>query len=182
MTGVFAAGKGTDAIQHVFLPLIRDLKMLETTPDWTVREWLNSDRPLSLQDFPGKIVVIEAFQMLCPGCVSHGLPLAQKIRDTFSADEVAVIGLHTVFEHHEVQGSKSALEAFLHEYRYRFPVGIDLSNEGERIPVTMRDYEMQGTPTFVLIDRKGQRRRQYFGMVNELVIGSEIGRLMAEQL
>ena len=156
--------------------------MFEAAPDWTVREWLNTDRPLSLRDFPGKVVVVEAFQMLCPGCVSHGLPLAQRIRDTFSTDQVAVIGLHTVFEHHEVQGSRSALEAFLHEYRYGFPVGIDLCNEGERIPVTMGRYGMQGTPTFVLIDKRGQRRRQYFGMVSELTVGSEIGQLMVEPL
>ncbi len=163
-------------------PAVRKLNMFETAPDWTVREWLNTDRPLSLQDFQGKVIVIEAFQMLCPGCVSHGLPLAQKIRDTFGADQVAVIGIHTVFEHHDVQGGKPALEAFLHEYRYRFPVGIDRRNEGERIPATMGHYEMQGTPTFVLIDKKGRRRRQYFGMVSELVIGSEIGQLIAEPL
>ena len=77
-------------------PVVRNLNMFEAAPDWTVREWLNTDRPLSLQDFQGKVIVIEAFQMLCPGCVSHGLPLAQKIRDTFGADQVAVIGIHTV--------------------------------------------------------------------------------------
>ena len=32
-------------------------------------------------------MVIEAFQMLCPGCVSHGLPLARKVHSTL-ADEV----------------------------------------------------------------------------------------------
>lgn len=32
--------------------------------------------------------------MLCPGCVSHGLPQAQRILSTFG-DDVVVLGLHT---------------------------------------------------------------------------------------
>ena len=85
--------------------------------------------------------------MLCPGCVSHGLPQAQRARDAFSPKDLAVVGLHTVFEHHEAQGSRAALAAFLHEYRIDFPVGIDAQDE--RLPQTMRAYQMQGTPTTV---------------------------------
>ena len=114
-----------------------------TTPDWMVAEWLNSDRPLTLSDFQGRIVVLEAFQMLCPGCVAHGLPLLQQVQATFDPADVAVLGLHTVFEHHEAQGSRAALAAFLHEYRIHFPVGIDAQRSGSRLPATMADYEMQ---------------------------------------
>ena len=48
-------------------------------PDWSVEQWFNTDTPISLTDLRGKIVVIEAFQMLCPGCVTHGLPLARQL-------------------------------------------------------------------------------------------------------
>jgi len=37
--------------------------------DWTVEQWLNTPKPLNLSDLRGKVVAIEAFQMLCPGCV-----------------------------------------------------------------------------------------------------------------
>lgn len=67
--------------------------------DLIVSEWLNTDTPLSLAILRGKIVVIEAFQMLCPGCVQHGLPQAQTIQRTFPTADVTVIGLHSVFEH-----------------------------------------------------------------------------------
>ena len=43
--------------------------------------------------------------MLCPGCVSHGIPQAKRIAETSSKDDVAVIGVQTVFEHHEAQGT-----------------------------------------------------------------------------
>ena len=149
-----------------------------TTPDWTVAEWLNSDGPLTLSDFQGRIVVLEAFQMLCPGCVAHGLPLLQQVQATFDPADVAVLGLHTVFEHHEAQGSRAALAAFLHEYRIRFPVGIDAQRKGSPLPATMADYEMQGTPTLVLFDREGRRVRQYFGQISALALGANIGALL----
>ena len=155
--------------------------MALTTPEWTVAEWLNSEDPLSLSDFSGRIVVLEAFQMLCPGCVSHGLPLLQQVQATFDPANVAVLGLHTVFEHHEAQGSRAALAAFLHEYRISFPVGIDAQRSGSPLPATMADYEMQGTPTVVLFDRNGQRVQQFFGQISALALGANIGALLASR-
>ena len=93
-------------------------------PELQVAEWLNVTAPVTLASSRGRVVVIEAFQMLCPGCVLHGLPQAQTIRRAFGPSDVAVLGLHTVFEHHEAMAPVS-LRAFLHEYRIDFPVGID---------------------------------------------------------
>jgi len=117
--------------------------------------------------------------MLCPGCVAHGLPQATRVFETFSHDDVAVIGLHTVFEHHEAQ-TPVALEAFLSEYRIRFPVGIDAPGGGHDLPRTMARFAMQGTPTLVLIDALGRRRAQHFGTVPDLQLGAEIMALVAE--
>ena len=73
-------------------------------------------------------------RMLCPGCVSHGLPQAMRVHRVFNRDEVAVVGLHTVFEHHDAQGSRAALAAFLHEYKITFPVGIDAPSDRGGLP------------------------------------------------
>ncbi len=75
--------------------------------------WLNSDREIKLQDLIGRVVVVHTFQMLCPGCVSHGIPQAIKIRKCFNEADLVVLGLHTVFEHHDVMGEE-ALKVFLH--------------------------------------------------------------------
>jgi hypothetical protein len=45
----------------------------------------------------------------------------------------------------------------------------------------MAAYEMQGTPTVVLIDATGRRRAQHFGPVEDLQLGAEVGRLLAER-
>ena len=142
-----------------------------------VAGWVNSP-PVDLADLRGRVVVIEAFQMLCPGCVSHGIPQAQRIQRTFRPDQVAVLGLHTVFEHHAVMG-RDALEAFIHEYRITFPVAIDRPVEGDRIPATMAAYELQGTPSLLVVDQEGNLRHKFFGSVDDIALGAHIGRLLA---
>ena len=155
--------------------------MPETSPpQWRVREWLNTDAAPTLASLRGKVVLLEAFQMLCPGCVSHGIPQALRARQAFPEDALAVIGLHTVFEHHEAQGSAAALKAFLHENRVRFPVGIDAHAEGDPLPLTMRAYAMQGTPTLLLYDRGGRLRMQRFGSTEDMALGAAIATLLAE--
>ncbi len=123
-------------------------------PPLEVARWFNTDTAISLDDLAGQVMAIEAFQMLCPGCVSHGLPQAQRIAGTF-AGEVMVLGLHTVFEHHEAMGPVS-LEAFLYEYRIGFPVGVDTHDQPGGTPITMARYQLRGTPSLILIDRAGR--------------------------
>lgn len=148
-------------------------------PPWQVEHWFNTADAPTLESLRGKVVALEAFQMLCPGCVSHGLPQAQRIRATFAPEDVAVIGLHTVFEHHEAMRPVS-LQAFLHEYRIDFPVGVDRPGEDGPIPQTMHAYAMRGTPTIVLIDAHGRLRHQHFGQIGDLVLGAQIAWLIQE--
>ena len=148
-------------------------------PELQVSRWFNAPAPLTLAGLRGRVVVIEAFQMLCPGCVSHGLPQAQRVRQVFRREDVEVIGLHTVFEHHAAM-TPVALEAFLHEYRIGFPVGVDRPSDDGPIPCTMAAYGMRGTPSLLLIDRAGRLREQHFGQVDDLVLGAQIAMLIGE--
>ena len=150
-------------------------------PEWIISEWLNSDKDLSLTALRGRVIVAGAFQMLCPGCVSELVPQLRQIHSVFKNSDIAVLGLHTVFEHHAAMLPVS-LKAFLHENRLTFPVAVDKPQMPEQpIPATMELYGMQGTPTMMLIDRKGQLRRLSFGHVLDLVIGSEISALLSER-
>lgn len=153
--------------------------MTVPTPFHTT-EWLNTSGPLSLDDFRGRALAIEVFQMLCPGCVNHGLPQAQRIAATFDAAKLAVIGLHSVFEHHEAMRPVS-LRAFLHEYRIPFPVAVDEPGTGA-LPRTMEAWGLQGTPTLVLFDRHGIMRARHFGQVPDLAIGAQIMQLILDQV
>lgn len=141
--------------------------------------WLNTDAPITLDTLRGKVVVAHAFQMLCPGCVQHALPQMMRVRELFDEQELAVIGLHTVFEHHEAM-KPVALRAFAHEYRIDVPLGIDAheSCAARGLPITMRRYGMQGTPTLLLIDRQGDLRLHAFGSVEDMALGAVIAGLL----
>lgn len=150
-----------------------EISMNTLAPPLLADTWFNSSTSVTLEGLRGKVVVVYAFQMLCPGCVSHALPQAQRVRETFSPEAVAVIGLHTVFEHHAAN-SAEALKAFLHEYRIDFPVGIDRPSADGPLPETMKAYAMRGTPTVLIIDRDGRLRHQHFGHPPDLQLGAEI--------
>lgn len=151
----------------------------ELAPELEVSEWINTPDPLTLSGLRGKIVIIHAFQMLCPGCVSHGIPQARSMAELYAKDDVQVIGLHTVFEHHEVM-TPAALRVFLKEYRVNFPVAVDTAAESGPIPMTMARYQTQGTPTLLVVDRLGQLRLHQFGQISDMAIGNFIGGLLRE--
>lgn len=148
-------------------------------PELDVAQWFNTSEPPTLAGLRGKVVVLHAFQMLCPGCVTTGLPQARRIAALFPASEVAVIGLHTVFEHHEAMTPVS-LAAFIHEYRLGFPIAVDRPRKDGPIPHTMAAYRMRGTPSLILIDHAGNLRHHGFGAEDDLRVGAEIALLMAE--
>ena len=158
-----------------------DEMLARPAPELDVARWLNTPEPLSLERLRGRVVLVEAFQMLCPGCVAHGLPQAKRVSETFSRDDVVVLGLHSVFEHNDAQGRPEALAAFLHEYRIAFPVGIDRPSEAGGVPKTMAAYRLQGTPSLILVDRQGRLRKQTFGFQEDLALGAEIMALLREE-
>ncbi|MBB6521893.1 redoxin family protein [Pseudoteredinibacter isoporae] len=138
-------------------------------------EWLNCAAPLSLEKYRGKVVVVTAFQMLCPACVSHSLPQAMDLSRTFSNKDVQVIGLHTVFEHHDAMDS-NALKAFLQEYRISIPVAIDQA-QASGTPRTMSTWGLSGTPSLLIFGPGGELRLRHFGLLPDVVLGHCIGRL-----
>ena len=158
--------------------MVRPRSAFPAAPELAVTRWFNTGADPTLADLRGEVVVIEAFQMLCPGCVSHGLPQAMRIQQVFG-DDVTVLGLHCVFEHHEAMTPVS-LEAFLYEYRISFPVGVDAHDPGAALPVTMGRFRLRGTPSLVAIDRAGRIRLNAFGQVDDLIVGATLARLIDE--
>jgi hypothetical protein len=148
-------------------------------PELLIQSWFNTDRPLTLGALRGRVVVLSAFQVLCPHSIASGVPQAQRIHETFAPSDVTVIGVHTTFEHHDAF-STAVLKAFIQEYRLKFPIAVDQPNPVSPIPHTMERYKMRGTPSLVLIDRHGVMRKHAFGAVDDLRIGAEIGALIQE--
>ena len=149
----------------------------QPAPELQVSQWFNTREQVTLAGLHGRPILLHGFQMLCPGCVSHAVPQARKIAAMLGKTDLAVIGLHTVFEHHAAM-TPISLEAFLHEYGISFPVGVDRASESGPIPLTMQAYRFQGTPSTVLIDRAGYIAYQGFGQEDDIAMGVRLGLLL----
>ena len=151
-------------------------------PEWEVSEWLNSDG-VRLADLRGQVVVIDFFQLWCPGCNSFSVPLMHHWERLFAEDVTATriqfISIHTVFEGHDYQTPKR-LRRYVKEKGITHPVGIDRHEAGQRLPVTMRRYGTRGTPEMAIIDKKGRIRFQRFGFFEPSEGEALIRRLLAE--
>jgi len=151
----------------------------ETPPALITAQFYNAPEAPTLEKLKGKVVVLVGFQMLCPGSLRHALPQAERLARAFNADEVAVVGLHMVFENHKDM-TPSLLEPFLKSEHISIPILVDAAN-GAGIPRTMEAYGMQGTPALLLFDRQGRLRRHYLGAVDDVRLGAEIMALCMEE-
>lgn len=148
-------------------------------PEWEVSEWINSS-PLTLAELRGKVVVVEFFQMWCPGCNRFSIPLMIKWEKMFRGNkDIQLLSIHTVFEGHDVQ-TPERLRQFITEKKIRHPVAVDKPIAGSTIPATMRLYRTRGTPEMAIIDKEGRIRFQKFGSFDWFAAERLIRDLMRE--
>lgn len=164
------------AAQHRAPPVPRP------APAWDVAEWINSDR-LNLSDLQGRVVVVEFFQLWCPGCNRFSIPLIKKWEQEFAheiaIDELTVVSIHTVFEGHSYQNERR-LRRFLKEKKIKHPVGVDRQAPGGFLPETMQRFGTRGTPEIAIIDKQGVIRFQKFGGFDVRRAEGLLRRLLSE--
>lgn len=73
------------------------VKIGSPAPDLQVNEWVQGG-PINLKDYQGKVVVVEVFQVNCPGCFIYGIPEAIDNYNKYKNDGVIILGLATAFE------------------------------------------------------------------------------------
>jgi hypothetical protein len=69
----------------------------EKAPELTVDSWVQGE-PSSIAQEKGKVVLIEVFQVNCPGCFMHGFPEVIEIYNKYQGQPLVVWGLATAFE------------------------------------------------------------------------------------
>lgn len=197
--------------------------------DISIATWVQGG-PIVLNNLVGSVVLIEVFQVNCPGCFIYSLPKAIDLHERFHQQGLVVIGLATAFEDYD----KNTLENLqklittgevigetlkaLNQYgilsegklpwRIPFAVGMDrvvaetepvtdkrvLRYAGEFLPdfetlgdekkrsvlqqvrhyleqksmtaETFERFALQGTPSCILFDRKGQLKDISFGQID----------------
>lgn len=206
--------------------------MSTKAPNLYVSEWVQG-LPTNIDKNIGKVVLIEVFQVNCPGCFMYALPNAIEIYKNNSRDDVVVLGLATAFEDYDkntldnlkllLTSGKVIGETFnalsqYHQlvdgdklnYKIPFPVAMDVLRRNtqdfndnnvidfiesninnynsyseqdkkvlfERVKqylknkkysaLTFDEYKLQGTPSAILVDKKGNLRNVFFGANSNL--------------
>lgn len=151
-------------------------------PDLKVSEWVQGG-PISLKDYQGKVVVVEVFQVNCPGCFIYGLPEAIDTFQKYKNNEVVVLGLATAFEDFD-KNTLENLKLLLKEnkvigetlttltyqskllnegklsYNIPFPVGMDMLVK-EKFPIEEKrimEFVKANVPDFDLYHQKDKEQ------------------------
>ena len=156
-----------------------DAARAQLLPEWDVAQWFNTQQPISLADLRGQVVLIPAFQMLCPGCVMHAIPQARKAHELCGEQGVAMIGLHTVFEHHDAMHPHAWRRSSTNTVYVFRSASMRLQRMANQLRAPWR-WGLQGTPTTLVVDRQGRLRLRHFGHVPDLQLGAILGRLLSE--
>jgi len=203
----------------------------EKAPNLELSEWVQG-LPSNFDQEKDSIVIVEVFQVNCPGCFLYGIPEAINVYNKFKDDGVRVWGVATAFEDFdkntlenlklllntgEVIGeTKSGLGQYGKlddnklQYKIPFPIAMDslkktngVINETRimdfvhnQLPdfdskpddykkqiiqrvtdylktkqfeaETFETYSLQGTPSSIIVDRKGILRDVSFGQTGNL--------------
>ena len=153
-------------------------------PEWDIAEWINGDA-VTLEELKGKVVILEFFQLWCPGCNEFSIPLMKAWQNTFTKEiesgQLVMLSIHTVFEGHFMQ-SPGRLKSFVKKKGITHLVGIDRHIGDEEIPETMSRYRTRGTPEMAFIDKQGNIRVQQFGSFNPDRGETLVRQLLGESL
>ena len=190
----------------------------QKAPNLKISKWVQG-MPTNIYKEKDRIVLVEVFQVNCPGCFMYGIPEAINIYKKYQNDGVTVLGVATAFEDFDkntlenlelllktgevIGDTKDALSQYGKldgkklPYKIPFPVAMDsLIKEAEDISKekmldfiykqipnfdaqpedyknqifarvkqylqakeftaeTFEGYSLQGTPSTILVDRKG---------------------------
>ncbi|MFN7949985.1 MAG: thioredoxin-like domain-containing protein [Blastocatellia bacterium] len=109
-------------------------------------EWLNTDRPISLRDLRGKIVLLDFWTYCCINCM-HILPELKKLEQKYG-NQLVVVGVHSAKFTNE-KGTENIRQAIM-RYEIEHPVLNDRDME------VWQQYAARAWPTLVLINPKGK--------------------------
>ena len=140
-------------------------------PELAVSEWFNSPAALTLAALRGRPVFLHSFQLLCP-TVSSNPSAGPSYRARFPQRSSGDRHPHSVRT--PCCDAARTLRGFLHEYRIKHPVGVDLADELSDTPVTMQRFCLRGTPSSVLIGRDGFIVHHAFGVDDDIAVGARI--------
>jgi hypothetical protein len=73
----------------------------QKAPLFSVSDWVQGG-PTNFDQLTGRVVLVEVFQVNCPGCFLYALPQAIDFQQRYSSIGLTVIGISTAFEDFDI--------------------------------------------------------------------------------
>ena len=77
-----------------------DSLIRKKAPNLKIGDWVQGV-PTNIDKEQGKVIVVEVFQVNCPGCFLYGIPEAIGVYNNTDKSEVKVLGIATAFEDYD---------------------------------------------------------------------------------
>lgn len=121
-------------------------------------------KPINIESFRGKTVLINFWATWCGPCVEE-MPSLQKFKTRFDTRKFEVLAVN-------VGESKARVEAFLRKMAVDFPIAMDPQSE------TAREWKVRGYPTTFIVGPDGKIRYYHVGDLdwgNEAIVNQVKG-------
>jgi thiol-disulfide isomerase/thioredoxin len=126
-------------------------------PEWKNQSWLNADRPLTVENLRGRVVLLNFWVFTCYNC-TNTVPSLVDFDRKYRDQGLTIIGIHTPeFPPYAGEHDRGNLERALRKYDIRYPNAQDNDSR------TWNLYGIRYWPSFVLIDKRGNIRYEGYG-------------------
>jgi thiol-disulfide isomerase/thioredoxin len=108
--------------------------------------WLNTDRPLSIRELRGSVVILDFWTYCCINCI-HVVPTLRAIEERYRSEPVVVIGVHS--GKFDAERDPLRIKEAVRRYDIRHPVVVD-----DDMEIWSR-YGVRSWPTLVIVRPDG---------------------------
>src|SRR5213075_346918 len=141
-------------------------------PDLTgATAWLNTDRPLSIKDLRGQVVVLDFWTYCCINCM-HVLPILRDLEERHRDDPLVVIGVHSA--KFDAEKDDAHILAAMRRYGVSHPVAVDSEMR------IWSEYAVRSWPTLIVIGPDGTLAAVAPGEPDPAVLEGLVSQLLAE--
>ena len=132
--------------------------------------WLNTDRPLTLKDLRGQVVLLDFWTYCCINCI-HIFPDLKFLEDKYKDQPFVVIGVHSG-KFDQEKDARHIRNAVL-RHNIAHPVAVDSEYH------IWNGYTVRAWPTLVLIDPEGYIAAAWSGEGHRAEIDAKVKELLA---
>jgi DNA-binding beta-propeller fold protein YncE len=157
-----ARAMGADAAAAGLLP----------APDFTgASGWLNTDKPISINDLKGQVVVIDFWTYCCINCM-HVFPDLKYLEDKYKDQPVVILGVHSGKFDEEKDAENIRAAVLRHNISH--PVAVDNDYK------IWNSYGVNSWPTLLVIDSRGLVVGQVSGEGHRADLDTAIAKLLEQ--